>query len=569
MKAKIIFPSLLLLLGVVAGRAQSDDGHNFTVAKNMDVFTAIYKNLDMLYVDTLDADEVIGNGINSMLRSLDPYTTYYPEDKMSDWRMKVQGKYAGIGAMIRYNMRLKNTVIMEPYEGMPAAEAGLKKGDIILAIDDSTMVGKPSDYVSERLRGDAGTTFVLKIKRPSTGKTMKMKLTRRAITTPAVSYYGLDDDGIGYIGLDQFIEDCSKDVRRAFIEMKKNGMRALVFDLRDNGGGLEQEAVNIVNMFVPKGKLIVSNRGKLKSQDKNYYTTVEPIDTVMPIVVLVNGNTASASEITSGALQDLDRAVVMGTRTYGKGLVQMTVDVPYNGIMMLTSNKYYIPSGRCIQARNYRHDRGGYVEHVPDSLTRIFHTAGGREVRDGGGIMRDVEVRPDTMSNISGYLQSIDSTETMHQFEVEYMAKHPTIAPAKEFELSDEDFEEFKHMVIENDFKYDRGTETVLRELKKIAQFEGYYDDAKDDFDNLEKKLKHNVERDLDFNRDEIKQIISVDLATAYYFQKGGVACNLKYDKAMGEARRLLNDAEKYNSILSGTKPEEPTTDEKETGKSD
>lgn len=547
---KIMVLLLAFVATAIAVDAQTKADHNFTTAKNMDVFTAIYKNLDMLYVDTLDAGEVIGHGINAMLQSLDPYTIYYPEEKMSDWRYHVSGKYAGIGALIRYNLALKNAVIVEPTEGMPAAEAGLQKGDIILAIDDSSMVGKTSDYVSQRLRGDAGTTFELKVKRPSTGKTIKKKITRRAITSPAVSFYGLGKDSIGYIGLTQYVEDCSKEVRRAFIEMKRQGMKGLVFDLRNNGGGLEQEAVKIVNMFVPKGSLVVTNRGKTTAQDKEYRATVEPIDTIMPIVVLVNGHTASASEITSGALQDLDRAVIMGTRTYGKGLVQMSVDLPYNGLLMLTSNKYYIPSGRCIQALNYKHERGGYVEHVADSLTRVFHTLGGREVRDGGGIKPDIIINPDTLSNIAVYLQNADSTETLHQYEVDYIAKHPTIAPASEFELSDEDYEEFKQLVIDNDFKYDRGSETIMRELVKMAKFEGYYDDAKEAIETLESKLKHNVAHDLDYNKEEIKEIISVDLAAAYYFQRGATENGLRYDKQMGEARKLLNEPERYNKIL-------------------
>ena len=325
-KIFLSFTLFLLTLGsTVTAQNNVNKEHNFDVAKNLETFSAIYKYLDLMYVDTLNADEVVGNGINYMLRSLDPYTVYYPEDKVKDLDMMISGKYAGIGALIRYNLVLKNVVIDEPYENMPAAEVGLKKGDVILSIGDSSMVGKDVSYVSNHLRGDAGTTFILTIQRPSTNKKMKFKITRRAIQLPSVPYYGVQENGVGYIDLNSFTTDCSKDVRRAFLDMKKQGMKSLVFDLRNNGGGSLQEAINIVNMFVPKGLTLVKTKGKLERVNKEYKTTVEPIDTVIPIVVLVNGETASASEITSGSLQDLDRAVILGTRTYGKGLVQVSM----------------------------------------------------------------------------------------------------------------------------------------------------------------------------------------------------------------------------------------------------
>ena len=392
MKKTLLFIVLCLLNSAMNIMAQDkyEKEHNFNVAKNLETFSAIYKYLDIMYVDTLNANDVVGYGVNAMLRSLDPYTVYYPEENVKDLNMMISGKYAGVGALIRYNMELKRVVIDEPYENMPAAEVGLKKGDIILAIDDSSMVDKNVPFVSNHLRGDAGTSFILKIQRPTTGKTMKFKLTRRSIQLPAVPYYGLQKDGIGYINLNSFTTNCAKDVRRAFLEMKKQGMTSLVLDLRNNGGGSLQEAINIVNMFVPKDLTLVKTVGKLERTNKEYKTTVEPIDTLIPIVVMVNSESASSSEITCGSLQDLDRAVVLGTRTYGKGLVQASVDLPYNGNLKLTTSKYYIPSGRCIQAINYKHNNGGYIEHVPDSLTRLFHTANGREVRDGGGIKPDV-----------------------------------------------------------------------------------------------------------------------------------------------------------------------------------
>ena len=549
MRKLLIYIFALLSLPVVA---QSDKDHNFTVAKNLEVFNAIYKNLDLLYVDKLPADTVIGNAVDAMLESLDPYTEYYPQAKGKDLKMLMTGKYAGVGALIRYSPKYKNVFIDEPYENMPAANAGLRKGDLILSIDDLSMEGKTTQFVSDHLRGDAGTTFMIKIRRPSTGKIMKLKITRGAIKMPAVPYYGLLDSGIGYINLNQFTEDCSKDFRRAFVEMKKNGMHKLIVDLRNNGGGLESEAVNIVNLFVPKDVTIVSNHGKVKRLDRDYKTTAEPIDTVIPIVVLVNNNTASSSEITAGALQDLDRAVIMGTRTYGKGLVQTTVDLPYNGKMKLTTHKYYIPSGRCIQAVNYRHDRGGSTEHVPDSLSKVFHTLHGREVRDGGGIKPDLEVAPDTASNIQTYLMSvIDSTETVLDYIVSYVAKHPTIANPSAFELSDEDYEAFKQHVLKSGFKYDGVSEKILKELVKTAKFEGYYNDAKPEFDAIENKLKHNVAKDLDYNRDRIMQALASTIVSIYYYQRGTIEYTLKHDKQIKAAQKLLDNPAKYKEILA------------------
>lgn len=546
---------VLLAIGLMPAMAQKDKDHNFEVAKNMEVFTAIYKNLDMMYVDTLNAGEVIGNGINAMLRSLDPYTEYYPENKVKELDRMLTGKYAGVGALIRYNQQLKRVVVDEPYENMPAAEAGLKKGDIILSIDDSTMTDKDVAYVSSRLRGEPGTSFILKVKRPSTGKTMRMKVTRRSIQLPYLPYYGLRENGVGYINLNAFTVNSARDVRRAFLDMRRQGMKGLVLDLRNNGGGSLQEAVDIVNMFVPKGIVLVQTRGKMTRVNKDYKTTVEPIDTLMPIVVLVNGNTASSSEITAGSLQDLDRAVVLGTRTYGKGLVQMPMDLPYNGQMKLTTSKYYIPSGRCIQAINYRHARGGYTEHVPDSLTKVFHTVGGREVRDGGGIKPDVELKPDSLPNIAYYLAGArDSNEVLLNYEIDYLAAHPTIAPAKTFALSDADYEEFKRRVLKSNFKYDRETEKYLKDLVKLAKFEGYYEDAKPEFEALEKKLQHNVAKDLDYNKEAIRHIIESDLVAAYYYQGGAIQNGLRYDKQMKEAVRLIETPEDYRKILSGKK---------------
>lgn len=552
---KKVLISLLMVLLAASAFAQIDRDHDFKTAKNMDIFNSIYKNLDLMYVDTLDAEEVVGNGIKAMLGSLDPYTTYYPEEKVNELKNMLTGKYAGVGAVVRYNFQLQRVCISEPYENMPAAEVGLKKGDIILSIDNEDMTNKDVAYVSDHLRGDPGTSFIIKVKRPSTGKTLKMKITRRTIQMPFLPYYGMLEGGFGYINFNSFTDNCAKDVRRAFIDLKKQGAKGLVFDLRNNGGGSVSEAVSIINMFLPKGKTVLKMQGKLQRSNKEYKTSVEPVDSVMPMVVLVNGNSASASEIMSGSLQDYDRAIILGTRTYGKGLVQTTMDLPYNGQMKLTTAKYYIPSGRCVQALNYKHSKGGYVEHVPDSLTKIFYTANGREVRDGGGVKPDVEVKPDSLPNIAFYLAGArDSNEVMLNYEVDYIAKHPTIAPAKDFALTDADYDEFKARVLKADFKYDRETEKYLKDLEKLAKFEGYYDDAKPEFEALKKKLSHNVAKDLDYNKEYIKQLLENEIVAAYYFQAGAIQNSLRYDKQIKEAVKLLNSPEEYSKILRPAK---------------
>lgn len=538
----------------ISVHAQNKD-HNLEVAKNLEVFNSIYKHLDLLYVDTLNAKEVVGNAINGMLRSLDPYTVYYSEDKTNELRTMLTGKYAGIGSIIRWNSQISNSVIEEPYEGMPAAEAGLRKGDVILSIDGESMKGKDNAYVSDHLRGDAGTTFELKIRRPSTGKEMRFKITRRSIQMPAVPYYGVQQGGIGYIKLNEFTENSAKIVRNAFIDMRHQQIKGLILDLRNNVGGSELEAANLVNIFVPKGVTVVSNRGKLKRANHDYKTTSEPIDTVIPIVVMVNGNSASSAEIVTGALQDMDRAVVLGTKTYGKGLVQMPIDLPYNCEMKVTTSRYYIPSGRCIQARKYRHNDGGSSEVIADSTKRKFYTLNGREVLDAGGITPDVVVEGDSLPNIAYYLAAArDSNEVLLNYEVDYIAKHPTVAQPADFELSDEDYAEFKKRVLDSGFTYDRTSEKFLKDLEQLTRFEGFYDDAKPEFEALKKKLSHNVAKDLEYNKQAIKNIINNDLMAAYYFQRGATQNSLRHDKQMDEAMKLIADGERYAKILNPKK---------------
>lgn len=554
-----LFLSGIVMLLSLGMQAQTKNDHNFEVGKHLDIFNNVYKNLELLYVDTLSPKETIGTAINAMLRSLDPYTEYYSQEETKDLKMMLTGKYAGIGALIRKHMKLNRIVVDEPYANMPASEAGLKKGDVILSIDDSLMTDKDVSYVSSHLRGEPGTTFLLRVFRPSLQKELKLKITRKNIKLSEMPYYGILDGNIGYINYNSFTQESGKEVRRAFVDLKKQGATSLIFDLRGNGGGSEAEAVNIVNLWTPKGVTVVENRGKLKEASRSYKTTLEPVDTIMPIVVLVNGETASASEITSGALQDLDRAVILGTRTFGKGLVQIPIDLPYNTNLKVTTSKYYIPSGRCIQAINYKHTGGGYREHIPDSLTKVFHTAGGREVRDGGGIKPDIEVKADTIPNIAFYLSASgqDSTEVMFDYVVDYIAKHPTIAKPSEFHLTDADWEEFKVRVIESGFTYDPVSKKQLEQLVKTARFEGYYDDAKETFDSLEKKLSHNVSVDLEKHKAVLMQIIESDIIAAYYYQAGAIEAGLQYDRQVKEAMKLLKNKEEYEKVLAPAKPKE------------
>lgn len=570
------FIALLLLLLPSLTIAQEKDtpaakNHNLEVGKNLDIFNNAFRNLDMFYVDTLNPEQTITSAIKGMMRSLDPYTEYYPENETKNLQQMITGKYAGIGSIIKYHSGRKRVVIDEPYAGMPAAEAGLKKGDIILSIDDSTMTDKNTSYVSSHLRGDAGTSFILKVLRPAAGQSskaknvkgqeLKFKITRRNIKLPELPYYGiLENNGekIGYINLNQFTEGCSRSVRNALIELKQKGATALVFDLRGNGGGSEMEAVDIVSLWVNKGQLVVENRGKVSQASRSYKTRLEPVDTLMPMIVLVNGETASASEITAGALQDLDRAIIVGTRTYGKGLVQVPMELPYNTNVKITTSKYYIPSGRCIQAINYKRDgQGAYKERIADSLTHVFHTRAGREVRDGGGISPDVEVKADSLPNIVYYLSigGLDSTEVMFDYIVDYIASHPSIGDdPTAFHLTDQDYAEFRQRVIDSGFTYDPMSRKQFDELVKIAKIEGYYDEAKEAFDALSEKLKHDVASDLDKHRSTIMQMLELDIISAYHFQAGSLRAGLAYDRQLKEAMRLLNSPKEYQRLLQPAK---------------
>jgi len=548
----------ILLVGSVFFGFNKEDDRNFQIVKSLDVFNSVFKELDMFYVDSIDPKEVVEYGIRAMLAKTDPYTEYYPEEDNTLKEMTT-GKFGGIGSVIRYYTPRKRVAIIEPSEGHPAAEAGLKAGDIIMEINGKDMAQGdriPNDltsYVSDNLRGDPGTLCIIKVERPTSDSTyvpMEFKVTRGTIRTNPVPYYGMLNDSIGYIFISTFsVEGCSKEVKRALIELKQQGASSLVIDLRGNRGGLLSEAVNVVNFFVPKGKEIVKTKGKFKQMDHAYRTMNEPIDLEIPLAVLVDGGTASAAEILSGSLQDLDRAVIIGNRTYGKGLVQTLRDLPYNSSMKITTAKYYIPSGRCVQAIDYsKRNSDGSIARTPDSLTNVFHTAAGREVRDGGGIRPDIEVKMDKTPNILFYLVNDDQ---IFDYATQYVIQHPTIPEVKDFQLTDADYADFKAMLKRRNFTYDRQSEEVLKKLKEFAEFEGYMENAKDEFAALEKKLQHNLDLELDRFAKDIKPLIAEEIVKRYYFEKGAVQETLKDDADLKKALETLQQPEEYKKVLT------------------
>ena len=519
------------------------------MAKNLDIFSSIVKELDMFYVDTIQPDKTIREGIDAMLYSLDPYTKYYPEDDQDELEQMLKNSYGGIGSIISWNSKLKRSVIAEPYEGMPAAVAGLKTGDVLMEIDGEDLAGKNNQEVSEMLRGQVGTSFKLKVQRPGTKEPLEFDIVRRSIQLPIIPYYTVLDHQIGYINLSTFSGNPSKEFKQAFLDLKKRGITSLVIDLRNNGGGLLDEAIEIANFFLPRGKTLVTTKGKIPQADNTYKTLREPLDPEIPLAVLVNGSTASSSEILAGSLQDLDRAVIIGNRTYGKGLVQTTRPLPYGGTMKLTTSKYYIPSGRCVQAIDYkRRGDGEGGERIPDSLTNVFHTAAGREVRDGGGILPDIVVKQEKLPNILFYLVN---DNLIFDYATDYCLKHPTIAAPEKFAVTDADYADFKAMVKKADFKYDQQTEKILKNLKEMAEFEGYLTDAQAEFDALEKKLTHNLDRDLDYFSKEIKNMIALEIVKRYYYQRGSIIEQLKEDPDLKEAVKILTAPAEYTRLLA------------------
>lgn len=549
-KIALILP--IAIIAVLSFSAFKRDNHNFELSKQLSIFNNLVKEIDLFYVDTIAPEKTIKTGIDAMLEKLDPYTTYYTEDESEELKMMITGKYAGIGSLIRFHEKKNTTVIAEPYDNMPAAKAGLQIGDLIQSINGVKVVGMSSDSVSNMLRGEAGTKLTIEVERPGTKGLIAIKVERENITLPVIPYYGMLQDSIGYLQLESFPEGCAKEMRRAIIDMKNKGASAYIIDLRSNGGGSLAEAIDIVNLFVPKGLNIVETKGKIKRSNEIYKTTREPIDTLSPLIVLVDGQTASAAEIVSGSLQDLDRAVIIGARTYGKGLVQVTRELPYNGYLKVTTSKYYIPSGRCIQAIDYSHrNANGEVARTPDSLTNVFYTAAGREVRDGRGISPDIESKGEKLTTL---LYNLIQDMAIFDYATDYKLKHQSIASAETFNLSDEDYEAFKSYLKSTGFSYDKESYKALKQLKKTLEFEGYTEATKDEVEKMESILQHNLDHDLNFFAKDVKRLIADEIIKRYYSQQGSIVYALRDDADIDESLKLFKDSKKYKEILQPKK---------------
>lgn len=540
----LLFSAVCLVLMSFKG-----DKRNSFIAKNLDLFHSVFRELEMMYVDTIDVDRTIESAIHGMLSNLDPYTVFYPEDEDEDLRMMMTGKYAGVGAVVRYHAKHDRVVVVEPYEGMPAFGAGLRAGDILLSIDGEDLKGWPVDKVSEKLRGESGTTLFVRAKREGVADSLlEVKITRANIALPSVPYYTMFADSVGYIILNSFTENCARDVRLSLVDLKNRGARKLILDLRGNGGGSLAEAVDIVGLFVPKGTQVVSTRGKLSQASQTFKTQREPLDLTIPLVVLVDGQSASASEIVAGAIQDLDRGVVMGWRTFGKGLVQSVRELPYNSSLKITTSKYYTPSGRCVQKIDYsKAVRSKGEEDKTESAPGEFYTLSGRPVKAAGGITPDVVLKELAVPNLLFYLANSD---ILFDFATDYAHSHPTIAPVDDFVVNDSLYAAFKEAVKASDFKYDRQSEKALAALKEVAAFEGYLDEASETFALLEKQLSHDIDRDFEYFDQRIRELLADELVSRYYYQRGAIIQAIKSDSTVFYARDLLADSVAYRAML-------------------
>ena len=540
------FSVLVILICFLLPFRSVAQSNGFEVIKNLELMDLIYQNLEMYYVDEAQVGKLGKTSIDAMLRELDPYTVYYHESEIEDYKLMTTGEYGGIGALIRKIDEF--TLIAEPYEGNPAMKAGLRAGDKIVSIDGKNMVGKPSDEVSNALKGPKGTTIAVEVIRNS-GQKEIVNVTREEIKLPDVPYSGLIGETTGYIKLNSFTQTAASDVKKAFIELKSKGMQNLVFDLRGNGGGLLIEAVKIVNLFVPKNQVVVTTKGRLEEENRTYTTLEEPLDLTIPIVVLIDGGSASASEIVAGGLQDLDRAVVVGTTSYGKGLVQRTLDLKYGSKMKLTIAKYYTPSGRCVQRLEY-YDKidANAPQEVPDSLLKTFTTKNGRPVIDGRGIEPDVEIEQEPFSRLTA---TVYSNNLVFNYASLYHASHPTIAAAKDFVISDAEYARFKEYVLSQEFTYSTASEDMLTKMKSTAEEEGYYDDLRLEYEALLQKVVPSKERDLEKFKEELKVLLANEIVSRYYFQAGRAENAFTSDDYIKRAETVLkNNNSEYNTIL-------------------
>jgi len=550
MSNKILKAALAVSFVVIIGLSFwgfKSDQKNFEISKNLDIFYTLVRELNLFYVDEVKPDKLIKKGIDDMLETLDPYTVYIPESEMDDFKFMTTGEYAGIGAMI--SKRGNQIIVAEPYEGFPAQVNGLRAGDIFIEVD-----GKPVDKmavsdVSEILKGPAKKVIKVKMQRPGEKKPFTLDIVREEIQIDPVTYYGMIDDKTGYVRLSSFTDGCAESVRDAIVDLRdKKGAKKLVLDLRSNPGGLLGEAVKVTNLFVNHGQEIVSTKGKVSQWDKTYRATEQPVDSVMPLIILVNSGSASASEIVAGALQDLDRAVIMGNRTFGKGLVQTTRDLSYNTKLKVTTAKYYIPSGRCIQALDYTHrNADGSVGTIPDSLITVFKTKNGRLVKDGGGVTPDIRNVQDTLSALSFKLVQ---DYMIFDFATEYASKHKSIATPDKFDINDDIYKEFHEYLTAKKFSYESRSELTLKSLIETAKKEHYYDGTKNEFAALEKGLTLDLNQDLDKNSEEIRDLLKDEIVSRYYYQKGAIIAALVNDKEIRSVKSLFQNPAEYSRLL-------------------
>lgn len=541
--------TLFVLLAFNFSLAKAQNGDEFEISKNLDIYSTLYKELNSNYVDDLNHGDLMQTGIKAMLDELDPYTTYIPESRIEDYKMMTTGEYGGMGALI--HKQGKYVVVSEPYQGFPADKAGLIAGDKILEINGTSMKGKSTDEVSELLKGQPGTKVTLKVERPGKDEPVTTEIVREEVKIDHVPFYGMVNDTLGYIKLTGFTRNIWRDVKEALVDLKDNhNLKGLVFDVRGNGGGLLQESVNIVNLFIDKGETVVKTKGKLESKNQSHKTSMQPIDTELPLVVLVNESSASASEILAGAIQDFDRGVIVGQRTFGKGLVQNVVPLSYNTRLKVTVAKYYIPSGRCIQAIDYSHkDEDGYFTKIPDSLTTAFKTRNDRTVYDGGGIEPDIELEPRRMSKLTGKLYT---DFLIFDYATKFYLNHKTVPKATEFEVNDTLFSDFTDYVVNRDFTYTTETEKKLEELEEKAKKEKYFEHIEEVYKELKAKLADNKRDDLVKIRDEIEPLLEGELVTRYYYREGRIKANLSDDQEIQKAIDILKDGQRYNEILDG-----------------
>ena len=518
----------------------------FEITKNLDIFATLYKEVNTYYVDDVDPNQLIKTGINAMLESLDPYTNYIPEDDIEDYRTMTTGQYGGIGALI--GTRNGRNMIIMPYEGFPAHNAGLRIGDEIITVDDINVKEKAYTDISKLLRGQANSTLQIAVKRYGESELINVEMTRQKITIDNVQYYGVVQDDIGYIKLSDFTTNAGKEVKNAVVELKEQGATKFILDLRGNPGGLLNEAVNVSNIFIPKGSEVVSTKGKMTDWNKTYKALNPSVDTEMPLVVLTSSSSASASEIVAGVVQDYDRGVLVGQKTFGKGLVQATRPLTYNSQLKVTTAKYYIPSGRCIQAIDYSHrNEDGSVGKVPDSLKVAFKTRNGRTVYDGGGVDPDITVKLEYLSPIA---VSLVSKGLIFDYATDYYYTHPTISSSRDFVLTDAEYAAFVEWLKDKDYDYTTRVEHSIDELIKVAKKEKYYDDIDDQIKSLRQNVEHNKDSDLQKFKADIKQILEEEISSRYYLRKGVVETSFSSDESIKAAVEVLKDSERYNQFL-------------------